>query len=189
MTGNFSPADGAIQYTLRRSRRARYMRLTIRPDGTLLATRPWWVSQSAIERFIFEKRVWIEQTIARIRSQRAAVSDVSQPSTKHFLQYRRQALSFIVHRVNHFVPLLGVSHRRITVRNQRSRWGSCSRKGNLSFNYRLMFLPPFLADYVIVHELCHLVEFNHSARFWGEVGRILPDYQKARSYLKQFSLE
>ncbi len=85
----------------------------------------------------------------------------------------------------HFAPLVGVSYGRITIRNQRTRWGSCSGKGNLNFNCLLMLAPPEVLDYVVVHELCHRKEMNHSPRFWAEVARVLPDYQQRRRWLKE----
>jgi hypothetical protein len=74
------------------------------------------------------------------------------------------------------------------VRNQKSRWGSCSRRGTISLNWRLIQAPPFVCDYIILHELSHLKEMNHSARFWHEVERVCPDYKMAERWLKQHSV-
>ncbi len=82
----------------------------------------------------------------------------------------------------------GFTYRRITIRNQRTRWGSASRSGNLNFNYRMTFLPPHLSDYVIVHELCHLGEFNHSKKFWDLVARTIPDHRALRKELRTIPL-
>ena len=90
-----------------------------------------------------------------------------------------EALKDIPERVRHFAPIIGVTYGRITIRNQKSRWGSCSSKGNLNFNCLLMLAPPEHRDYVVVHELCHRKEMNHSKRFWSEVSSILPDYRKS----------
>ena len=78
----------------------------------------------------------------------------------------------------------GISYGRITIRNQKSRWGSCSEKGNLNFNCLLMLTPPDVIDYVVVHELCHRIHMDHSAAFWAEVQKVLPDYKKAKKWLK-----
>ena len=90
-------------------------------------------------------------------------------------------------RVNHFANLYNFTPRRITLRNQRSRWGSCSRKGTISLNWRLIQAPDFVSDYIILHELAHLRHMNHSAKFWDEVRRLCPEFDKAERWLKQHS--
>ena len=98
-------------------------------------------------------------------------------------------MTVIPDRVRHFAPMVGVTYGRITIRNQRSRWGSCSGKGNLNFNCLLMLTPSFCLDYVVVHELCHRLEMNHSPAFWAQVERVLPDYRKSRDWLKEHEKE
>ena len=88
-------------------------------------------------------------------------------------------------RAAYYAPVVGVSYSRITVRSQRTKWGSCSSKGGLNFNCLLLLAPTEVLDYVVVHELCHRLEMNHSARFWAEVERVLPDYAAARKWLRQ----
>ena len=85
--------------------------------------------------------------------------------------------------------MVGVTYGRITIRNQRSRWGSCSGKGNLNFNCLLMLTPDHVIDYVVVHELCHRLEMNHSPAFWAQVERVLPDYRKSREWLREHEKE
>lgn len=111
------------------------------------------------------------------------------PSTQRALEawYRRQALAHAGERVAHFARLVGRAPRRLTIRAQRTRWGSCSARGSISLNWRLMQATPAILDYVIVHELCHLLVPNHSARFWAEVGRVLPDYPERRAALRDFA--
>ena len=93
-----------------------------------------------------------------------------------YVQHKEEARVRIHERVSYWGGIVGVTPGRIAIRDQRSRWGSCSTKGNLNFNYRLVHVPEALLDYVVVHELCHLLEFNHSPAFWGHVARVLPDY-------------
>ena len=95
-----------------------------------------------------------------------------------------QALQVIPDRVRHYAALIGVRYGRITIRNQKSKWGSCSAKGNLNFNCLLMLCPPEVLDYVVVHELCHRKEMNHSPKFWAEVEKYVPDYMTQRKWLK-----
>jgi len=96
----------------------------------------------------------------------------------------QEALRVIPPLVRQYAGTVGVNFGRITVRNQKTRWGSCSTKGNLNFNVLLMLCPREILEYVIVHELCHRKEMNHSPRFWGEVERVLPDYKARRKWLK-----
>lgn len=110
-----------------------------------------------------------------------------------FLLYKTPAFHLVLSRLSHFASLyktahqIILNHHSITIRNQSSRWGSCSRKGNLSFNYRIALLPPELADYIIVHELCHLGEFNHSKKFWDLVEKTIPNWPKLRAELKVYN--
>lgn len=100
--------------------------------------------------------------------------------------YRREAARHAAARVAHFAPQVGRAVNRITIRAQRTRWGSCSSSGAISLNWRLMQAPPEIFDYVVVHELCHLLVPNHSPRFWAEVARVLPDWRSRRAELRQF---
>ena len=107
------------------------------------------------------------------------------PDAERFL--RRLAGTELVSRAAELATVGQFTLRRVTVRNQRSRWGSCSRRGSLSLNWRLVQTPPFVSDYIIFHELAHLKEMNHSARFWAEVRRLCPDYLRAECWLKAHS--
>jgi predicted metal-dependent hydrolase len=94
------------------------------------------------------------------------------------------ALARIRERLNYYAPRIGRVHGRIAIREQKSRWGSCSSKGNLNFNWKLIMAPPQALDYVVIHELCHLHEFNHSPRFWTLVAGQMPDYEVWKKWLK-----
>ncbi|MFA6939992.1 MAG: SprT family zinc-dependent metalloprotease [Clostridiaceae bacterium] len=99
--------------------------------------------------------------------------------------YKAQAGYYIKERVNYYQNVIGVRSDKISIKNQKTLWGSCSTKKNLNFNMRLIMMPHHVVDYVIVHELCHLIHFNHSKEFWGKVEEIIPDYIETRKYLKQ----
>lgn len=105
--------------------------------------------------------------------------------TAHFTKYKTLSRKVILARVAHYAPLCGVVVKRVAIRNQRRRWGSCSSLGNLNFNYRLIFLPAELCDYVVVHELCHLKELNHSQAFWDEVAKVIPHYKVLEARLRE----
>lgn len=107
-------------------------------------------------------------------------------SANEYRRFKKAALGLVERRTRHFNVHYSLRYRKVFVRNQKSRWGSCSLAGNLSFNYRLIFLPPALADYVIVHELCHLREMNHSRAFWWLVAEAIPDYAACRKELRKW---
>ena len=104
-------------------------------------------------------------------------------------RYREQARRKFEERVVFYHPLTGGHYTSITIRDQKSRWGSCSSRGTLSFNYRLIFAPPEILDYVVVHELCHLTHMNHSKDFWNKVASVMPDYKIHRKWLKEHGNE
>ena len=91
-------------------------------------------------------------------------------------------------RLEYWNQFYGFAYKRVAIRNQRTCWGSCSELGNLNFSYKILFLPAHLADYIIVHELCHLEEFNHSPAFWAQVARTLPNYKTLRKELRRTKL-
>ena len=106
-------------------------------------------------------------------------------STQGLHRYRHRAKRLVLVRLRHFNQYYGFGWARVSIRDQCSRWGSCSSKGTLSFNWRVAVMPPEIADYVIVHELCHLGSFDHSARFWGLVAKTVPNYRACRDALRQ----
>lgn len=158
-------------------------------DLSVVVRAPRRMRTSDIERFVNERREWIESHIAlmRLRNEETARRrDEIPPLTDEEIRaLAGRVLETIQQRVEYFAPLVGVDHGRITVRSQRSRWGSCSSQGNLSFNCLLMLAPPEVADYVVVHELCHRIEMNHSPRFWAEVARVMPDYGDRKKWLRE----
>ena len=139
-----------------------------------------------IESFVRKNSAWLKKHLAQVEKNLAAdAASPVQPLTMDEIRaLADQAMRVIPARVAHFAPLVGVRYGRITIRNQKTRWGSCSSKGNLNFNCLLMLAPPEVLDYVVVHELCHRKEMNHSPRFWAEVAKIIPDYKKYESWLK-----
>jgi predicted metal-dependent hydrolase len=100
-----------------------------------------------------------------------------------YLKYKEEARVLVKARLEYFNTFYNFEYKRIAIKNHKSRWGSCSKKGNLNFNYRIALLPPHLADYIVVHELCHLGEFNHSKKFWALVERTIPDWRMRRAEL------
>ena len=109
--------------------------------------------------------------------------------TRHYVKHKEAARALVHARLAHWASIYNLTYKRVAIRNTRSRWGSCSKAGNLNFSYKLILLPLHLADYVIVHELCHLVEFNHSPRFWALVARTLPDYKARKSEIHRYFID
>ena len=169
-----------ISYRLIRSDR-KTIAIQITPAGEVLVRCPRRFPAREAEAFVESKRDWIEAHLAKI-AERPAVPALSPEEVRTLA---RQAAEDIPKRVARFAPLVGVGYSRITLRSQRSRWGSCRAKANLNFNCLLMLCPEGVRDYVVIHELCHRKELNHSARFWAEVEKICPDYTRHRKWLKE----
>lgn len=147
---------------------------------------PRGISQAVIDEFVRKNAAWIaRQREARKRSVYLPEGTGTQ---EHYLNHKENARTFVSERVMFWNAKLGFTFSKIVIRNQVSRWGSCSKKGILNFNYRLLLLPPELADYVVVHELCHLKHFNHSKKFWNEVEKIMPDYKIRFKELRKYRL-
>lgn len=172
-----------MDYSLKRSKRARYMRLTVRPGGEVVLTAPHAFSVRTIERFLAKHAQWIERSVRKMAHLKTL------PRGKREYTARREAARLFVHqRIRHWNSFYDLKHGRISIKNTQSLWGSCSRKGNLNFSYALIFLPRELADYIIVHELCHLKEHNHSAAFWALVAQAQPEYLRLRKALRTYVL-
>ena len=164
-----------LTYQLIRSER-KTVSLQITQEGELVVRAPKRMAKAEIDRFVESKRGWIEKH-AQNREQ-----DVPKMTEAEFDTLVRHALEVIPEVVARFAPVVGVTYGRITIRNQRTRWGSCSAQGNLNFNCLLMRAPDDVLEYV-VHELCHRKEMNHGPKFWAEVERVFPNYRESRKWL------
>lgn len=166
-----------------RSRR-RTLSLELGLNG-LIVRAPFFASSRQIERFIQTHSAWIEAHLAQLENAMDAMASVKKLSEEELRQLSARASETIPARVAVYAPKVGVSYGRITIRTQRTKWGSCSAKGNLNFNCLLMLTPPEVLDSVVVHELCHRKEMNHSSRFYAEVLRVYPEYRKWDKWLKE----
>lgn len=160
------------------------MAIEIKPDGKVLVRVPKRMSEKAVGKFVEEHMDWIKVHRANVLEKASEQKGELLTETK-LSELFEQSKQFLPERVEYYAGSMGVTYGRITIRNQRTRWGSCSSKGNLNFNCQLMRLPEELIDYVVVHELCHRKEMNHSAAFWAEVEKVLPDYKERRKELKK----
>ena len=169
-----------IIYSNRRS-----LALQVTREGHVVARAPWRLSESVIRRFAESKATWIERQMARNEIADDAPQFFTTDEMKTMME---QARILIPERVAHYAPLVGVNVGRITLRFQHTRWGSCSSVGNLNFNAVLAAAELDLLDYVVVHELCHRLQMNHSPLFWAEVARVCPDWHSRRDRLKRCGL-
>ncbi len=108
---------------------------------------------------------------------------------KEYLKYKALASIIAEERMRYFNEFYNYKWKKIFIKNQKTRWGSCSKRGNINFNYKIALLPPKISDYIIVHELCHLGEFNHSQNFWNLVAKTIPDYKEIRNDLRKNGLK
>ena len=166
---------------IRRSAR-KTIAIRVLSGNTVEVRAPYAATEEQIRDVLRRSENWIRKRSAEMQRTEQAEDALT---TDEIRELADRAVREIPPRVAYFAGLLHVRYGRITIRNQTTRWGSCSAKGNLNFNCLLMLTPPECRDYVIVHELCHLIEMNHSARFWAAVGSILPDYAAQVAWLRE----
>ncbi|MBQ5656705.1 MAG: M48 family metallopeptidase [Bacteroidaceae bacterium] len=153
--------------------------IQIMPDGSVVVRSPKRMRVDEVRKFVNSKSTWIEKHLtSRVPRNEEKLTD------SELKELRERTRILVTERVRYFAPLVGVTYNQIAIRVQRTRWGSCSSKGNLNFNCLLALVPPDVLDYIVVHELCHRKELNHSERFWTEVGKVLPDYKIRKKWLK-----
>jgi len=173
-----------VKYNLKRSKRAKRMRIAVFCDGRVVVTVPKFLKDNIVAEFLTQKKNWIVQKINKFLQHPRRV--VRARTKRDYKRYKDEALNLLLERIEYFNQLYGYKYNKISVKNQKSRWGSCSRKGNLNFNYKILFLSEEARDYIVVHELCHLNEFNHSKKFWDLVKKVIPNFREIRKSLKGF---
>ncbi len=161
--------------------------LNICRDGHIRVRVPFSVTDAEIAQVLKEKSSWIEKHRKQMLERQQSVREMwgNRLSAQDIQALADQAVKIIPEKVRYFAGKIGVDYGRITIRNQKTRWGSCSGKGNLNFNCLLMLTPDEVQDYVVIHELCHRKEMNHSPKFWAEVAKFMPDYKQKRKWLKE----
>lgn len=177
--------DKKIEYTFRPSRRAKKIWLTIRYDGSFIVSAPFRMSEEKISGFIAKKSDWILEKLEYFKKHPGTVLHENGRGLK---EYKNEALKLACARLDYYNQFYGFKYKKISIRSQTTRWGSCSKEGNLSFNYQIALLHPSLSDYIVVHELCHLGEFNHSPKFWKLVERAIPNHKELRGEIRKIHL-
>ena len=175
-----------MEFKLIRSNR-KTVAIQVNPDLSITVRAPRYASKKEIDRIVEKNEAWIIKHIEKIKMKKAEYDalNIKKLTPEEIKTLADQALKIIPQRVKFFAGQVGVDYVRITIRNQKTRWGSCSSKGNLNFNCLLMLAPDEILDYVVVHELCHRKEMNHSKAFWAEVEKVLPDYRESVKWLKE----
>ena len=172
-----------MTYRLIRSARKTFA-MEMSPEGLIVRV-PWRATRTQIEKFIREHEAWIRSHTEKMNRSMQAQHGGDKLTAEDIRNLTVQAKKIIPERVAFYAAEICVTYGRITIRSQKTRWGSCSTKGNLNFNCLLMLVPSEVLDSVIVHELCHRKEMNHSPRFYAEVLRVYPEYRKWNKWLKE----
>lgn len=175
---------GEYNVEVRRSKR-KSAAIKITADMQIVVFVPLYVSDNEIERMVISKSKWIDEHMLKVQSTIDERSKLEKITFEQVKELADQAVEYIPKRVKYYAEKENFVYNKITIKNLVSRWGSCSTKGNLNFNCLLMLTPDYVIDYIVVHELCHLREMNHSEKFWAEIEKIMPDYQRAELWLKQ----
>ena len=176
----------ALIIEVKRSNR-KSLAIEVTRDATVLVRAPFFLPMFRIRGFVAQREEWILEHVlqAKQRKMERVLSGENEISAERIRFLTAQARMHLPVRTACFAKQMGVQYERISIRHQKTRWGSCSGRGNLNFNCMLMAMPESIQDYVIVHELCHLKEMNHSPAFWAQVEKVLPDYKERRAWLKE----
>lgn len=172
---------------IKKSRKTKRIRISVHPDGKVIVSAPWIMPDVFVRRFVASKADWIKEKLEYFAKHTIAKSELL-PRQRMTLANKKLALDLVQNRLKHFNQFYNFEYKNITIRNQKTRWGSCSRKKNLNFNYKILFLKPEQQDYIVVHELCHLSQMNHGPKFWELVVQQIPDYKNIRASIKKFRL-
>ena len=170
-----------VTYELIRSDR-KSVSLQVKPDGSVVVRAPRKLARYRIAQFVKNHEDWILKQQKKLEDYRESRYVITDEERREGVQ---KALQIFPERTAYFAARMGVNYGRITIREQKTRWGSCSSAGNLNFNWKLVLMPPEILDYVVVHELAHRKEMNHSSEFWAIVEKELPDYRERRERLKE----
>ena len=169
-------------YTLKRNSRSRGIRIRVLSDGVCVVTAPKRVPMWMIRKIVEGKTAWIEEHVEEAKKKPRNLLQLG--SKAEYLKLKDEVLRLVEKRLDHFNKFYKLSYKKVSIRNQKTRWGSCTSTGTLSFNYRIIHLPPEAQDYIIVHELCHLAQMNHSIKFWRLVEKAIPDHRKIRATIR-----
>lgn len=188
-----------MEYTIKKNRRSKNLKIIVHADGHVVVTAPMRAPLYLIRKFVETRSTWIEERVENFRKKIEEKERENEKlgipkkmtkaeQVKDYKKHKESAREFVERRIVELNKFYNFEYGKIAIRNQSTRWGSCSRKKNLNFNYKIVKLPRNLADYIIVHELCHLAYFNHSKNFWEMVARVIPQHSDIRKELHKMGL-
>lgn len=177
--------EGLSVHVIASSRKS--VSIEVRSDLTVCLRIPIWMKRQEAEAILQKKQNWIKTHLEEMEARHGDREAAPALSDRKIKELTEEAKKVIPLRVAYFAEKMSVTYGRITIRNQKTRWGSCSSKGNLNFNCQLMLMPDEVIDYVVVHELCHRVHMNHSGEFWKLVKQVMPDYEERRRLLREYA--
>jgi predicted metal-dependent hydrolase len=183
---NITFMNDEISYKIKKRKNTKKFKISVLQDATVLVSVPLKMPTEIIEKFIFTNKEWILEKIKYFNKKGPIINIKTKKSD--YQKNKISAYNLVMKKLEDFNNFYGYKYNNVTIRNQKTRWGSCSKRGNLNFNYKIIFLPEYLVDYIVVHELCHLGEFNHSKNFWNLVSKTVPNYNKLNKELRRYGL-
>ncbi|MCX6800346.1 MAG: DUF45 domain-containing protein [Candidatus Falkowbacteria bacterium] len=175
-----------LVYQLVKNGKARHVSIAITEDGVVKVCMPRLLPEVFAHKFVREKIAWINRKINEIKTQKKI--ELPAMSRPEYHKYRLQAYELVLGKIEKFNQYYNLEYGRICIKDQKTRWGSCSSNRNLNFNFKMLLLPDHLVEYIVVHEMCHLIEMNHSIHFWNQVARTVPGHKGLRSELKKIKI-
>ena len=184
MEKEFELGGYEVKAIFRKNRNSKGVKITLKNNKGFLVTYPWFISQGQAEKFFIRNERWILKNLEVLKTKKYS-NLLGWGTRKDYLKNKERARALVHERIADLNRYYNFNFKKIAIRDQQTRWGSCSSKNNLNFNYRILFLPDELVDYLIVHELCHLQEMNHSKNFWNLVGKTIPNYRALSKKLRK----
>lgn len=172
-----------IEYSIKESKLAKRMRVAVYADGDVVATKPIETSPDTLRKFVESKKHWIAKKLEEKKIQ--IVPELKENNRMHYLLHKIEARNLVKGKLEKWNKELGYEYKDVRIKQLKSRWGSCSSNKDLSFNYKILFLPEIMQDYIVIHELCHLKEMNHSKTFWALVEGLIPNHQSINKLMRK----
>ncbi len=176
-----------MEFEIKTHSRAKRLKLVVFKDGRVIVTKPRFVPKIVARQFVHSRKDWIQKQQDLLVEKNGEIDEnFSVHSREHYLKHKEEVRSLLLEKIEYWNMRYRFEYNAVRIKQLRSKWGSCSSKNNLNFNYKILWLPEELQDYIVVHELCHLGEMNHSAAFWALVTQTVPNHKELRLELKRY---